>query len=1113
MSSVISQLKEVYPKDDYPDTYAALEDTQLLGGIPKVAGDAINHGKDLNQKYKEFQAEYVRLTPSGETKAPPMEFIPPDLLGGTADLGRGIYEKKGANFKDAVGEFHQKVLSARDVVNGHENLSDTDKSRLIGMLNEIGADENDGLVGKTNERVDKLEELLMLVETMAAKDRARNEAKTEGPSFQNYVDAATSYVSDIAFGTDYYKSAEDRAYEDALENAQKTEEERLKLFTTIIDPNENYLQHSFREQCYIQKNIYSLIKLRQGGNFPKKGRLPYVGNAGNSSVMCGGSPYGFMNKLTQPTTLMDFFDIPHDILSNLQPEVRLYKITMDADGNDVDEIEITFPGGSTTSDIKEAFKNKRRRGYGVGMKSFEWSMEGSDPFSAKRMISAKLTIHASNFTELLRDRTSEKGNKKFKYADLAIRTGTTKMQELTPAQCASQFSGISYDANYNLNFRLKVVVGYAIPKNLHVPAAQKRRYDKAIADCYATYDLSPTIHEFAFEDDGRVTFIINYQAYMQDYFDKPYFDVFSNGGNNMIKAYQIKMQRAFDAVTDGATTSGADPLPEKDDPNAIKKLKYDNLKLLLTRVFVKDRVYFYNIPYAELNRAVSSNSVAPLYDSDNKLKNEDQIREEIRNLENEAKNAIDIFVEADMKKRAKELQEEIDKSSDISSERNKGFNSSSHRQVAFFFFYDLIDTILEGIEDSIKTKEQVLQKMKTPGAAEQVKKRELKELKNASKNFARMRVLLGPMEIRDPRDPCKHMYISMGEIPISVKYFSEWMSSKMLAKDRVSYNFSTFIDQFIKNHISVFINDKTCGGTKATQPMAFHNTTLVSYSAAGEKMDDITAMLLYNNKEIKNKNKRTDYWVPTRGVLHALNTVGSRTEPLGPKNLGYKRQKNWLVYYAARTRPSEQMNGDREADKALGIGHYIVGQSSGIVKNIQLEKTPAPMLAEMRYVQEGYDGLLQLRQVYNANVDMYLLPNTYPGTVIFIDPRGFAPDTRGIKALNEDSEERKGKPVDKYELSRYGVGGYYLVFKAQHRIAEGERSTQLQSVWMHGHERKGSSSSDAKSKVNKNSEANKIQKCCKTKDNTYTSEAAPELSDDVQRPFYDMGEQVIGGDS
>ena len=135
------------------------------------------------------------------------------------------------------------------------------------------------------------------------------------------------------------------------------------------------------------------------------------------------------------------------------------------------------------------------------------------------------------------------------------------------------------------------------------------------------------------------------------------------------------------------------------------------------------------------------------------------------------------------------------------------------------------------------------------------------------------------------------------------------------------------------------------------------------------------------------------------------------------------------------------------------------------------------MIKEMRYEQEGYDGLLQLREVYNANVDLFLLPNVYPGTIIYVDPRGFAPNTKGLKTIDEDGTQKSGnlKDVDRIELSRYGIGGYYLVTKSSHRIAEGERTTNVIAVWMHGHENE--SPPPSQGGVDKNPAVHGFQKC------------------------------------
>jgi hypothetical protein len=700
------------------------------------------------------------------------------------------------------------------------------------------------------------------------------------------------------------------------------------------------------------------------------------------------------------------------------------------------------------------------------------------------MISATLTLHATTFAELLKDRKNNK-NQTFRYADLAIKAGTSALKkEEDASECFAKTSDLSFDGAYDVNFRLKAVVGYALPKRLDVPRSLREQYNNAIAACYATYDLIPTIHEFNFEDDGRVSFVINYQAYVQDFFDASYFDVFS--GNNSItkEIYKDKIEKK---ITSSLEIKKSGEVDQKEDANRIKKLKTENLKMLLTKLFKNDKIYFYNIPYEDLNTAMSSNSVAPFYNSEKVILNEEQVLDEITSLKRDiAGNEFNKTTKNEKQKRLKSLQEQLDAPSPISSEANKNFNSNAYRQVSMFFLYDLIDIILEGISDSFAAQDQVLNELQQEYPlqnAREIIDLEKSNLKKAKENFTRLRILLGPIEIRDPGAALKnstssspigretYTNISMGEIPISVKYFSEWMADKMLSKDRRSYTLSTFIDEFMKNYVSVTLNDKTYAGVKATQPVVLHSTTIVSYGKDQAGLDEITSRIVEQNKNIRDRNvnkstfeknkPRIDSWCVRSSRQRndsdlrqsqqindsTLQVQGSRTEALAAKNLGQEYQTNWMVYYAGRSAPPNAMIGDRAADKMMGINHYVMGQSSGIVKNIRLEKTSAPMLKELRYEQEGYDGLLQLREVYNANVDMFLYPSIYPGTVIFVDPRGFAPDTNGLKAKAEIGEKQIN--INKYELSRYGIGGYYMVTRAAHRIAEGERTTQIEGIWLH----------------------------------------------------------------
>ena len=123
------------------------------------------------------------------------------------------------------------------------------------------------------------------------------------------------------------------------------------------------------------------------------------------------------------------------------------------------------------------------------------------------------------------------------------------------------------------------------------------------------------------------------------------------------------------------------------------------------------------------------------------------------------------------------------------------------------------------------------------------------------------------------------------------------------------------------------------------------------------------------------------------------------------------------------------MTGNEEQDARSGIFHYILGKDRGLVKNITLDRTDMTGLKELRFEQEGYDGLTQLREVYNANVDCFLNPHTYPGTYIYVDPRGFSPEA-GIN------------------YTQFGIGGYYMITRAEHSIGVGKADTKITAKWV-----------------------------------------------------------------
>ena len=137
--------------------------------------------------------------------------------------------------------------------------------------------------------------------------------------------------------------------------------------------------------------------------------------------------------------------------------------------------------------------------------------------------------------------------------------------------------------------------------------------------------------------------------------------------------------------------------------------------------------------------------------------------------------------------------------------------------------------------------------------------------------------------------------------------------------------------------------------------------------------------------------------------------------------------------------PSEFMNGNRAQDHSRGIFHYAAGQRQGIIKSIKLQKTDIKGMKEVRYEQTAYDGLQQLREVYDVHIESYADVQAFPGTYIFVDPRGWAPNmSLNLKDLGFDLDD----------LTDYGLGGYYMIIKSEHNFGPGKANTKIIAKWV-----------------------------------------------------------------
>ena len=218
-----------------------------------------------------------------------------------------------------------------------------------------------------------------------------------------------------------------------------------------------------------------------------------------------------------------------------------------------------------------------------------------------------------------------------------------------------------------------------------------------------------------------------------------------------------------------------------------------------------------------------------------------------------------------------------------------------------------------------------------------------------------------------------------------------------------------------------------------------NQATFTSYpeESSGQNMDELTSHILesYMTSEDRSRRALSRVYLDQAKALGKplLNISGPPGSPRVQGNI--TEEINYLVFSAGRTPSSRSMVGNREEDEKAGIFHYILGQPRGIVKNIKLTKTDAKYLAEVRWEQDGYDGLQQLRMVYDTTVECYSNVRTFPGTYIFVDPRGWDPGT------TLGAEDLKN-------ISRYGIGGYCMIIRSEHTFGPGEANSTLTAKWV-----------------------------------------------------------------
>lgn len=857
---------------------------------------------------------------------------------------------------------------------------------------------------------------------------------------------------------------------------KKIDDYRANLDNKNINDFRNEINNNsariFREQCFLLAFAakfagHKKYDLDTFGKTPVHKRLAYhslgdfqdtISNTDqyNASVQVDGNPFGFINRLTQSPNYEAFVNIPHQQLSALQPKIRLFKVVQDDDPlADSDaaglekEVELKFESSFSQIELEDIFKDKHSRGAGVGLKSFDFTYDGSNPFSAKKSIKAKLVLFANSMSELFYEREGEaiyssfdSDNKiqlstesvQYRYIDLALKTSTNSSQNDINRAWAQMLEDNGQLAK--LNFRLKAVVGWAMPAG-KLPGESSGRFQTsklrdAIKESTVTLNLTPTIHNFEFDQSGRVTFEINYLAYVEDFFDERAFNAFADyqgkaSINRELRRLQIKNFRQ--------RCSSHKNITEANEQYAAQVTKDigQSLSSLVSGLMRDNRIYYLDLPYSKVQKFIAS---GPYEKFENYIDKPigDVIKDGTNNnltTLNNIQNALDGAVSAELKEKGSTSSGDFDIGTALMVDGPNG------NQLSYFYLSDLVDVVLKNIQIELDTLEEFYEKNDnvieyTGSEVDKIPikdwEKRLTDIKKHKENFRRARVLLGPVElVHHKKEDGTFEKVNFGDVPISLKYFIEWISCKVLSKDEIFFPLSSFLNQLMNNLVTNFLNSNDCFAYDIKQKIRV-NQAVLSAQASG-KLDPVTSFIL---QQPRGKDG------PLR--LDLDSSVAKENRPIIRSNYGGTSytplfsEINYLSYFAGRVASSNAV-ANREKDERAGLFHYKLGEDRGLVKEIKLRKTQTKGLAEARFEQDGYDGLQQLRVVYDLDISSYANVNTYPGTYIYVPPAGFDPAwaNYGFKSI---------------DLTSLGIGGYYMIIRSSHRFAAGEATTNIFAKWV-----------------------------------------------------------------
>ena len=769
----------------------------------------------------------------------------------------------------------------------------------------------------------------------------------------------------------------------------------------------------------------------------------------NKTSLLEGRPADIIPKLRMRKDAHHILDATTNQLAHLVPMIKLYKIVNTATTSY--EIPFKFYNHTITeSDAKKDWADdpttEFQNGVGgfqgrsaVGIKSFDWQFIAGNFDTVQKDITAKLVLYFQSMDELIRVRQTQVMDTEkdemitltYSYLDLVVNpassnTPTNEADLSRDSAGPGSDSACTSNSNYDSSiYEIKASVGWAQYDSITQELSSN--FIESVNQSKTNLFLSLTDHSFEISPDGTFELVITYRSRMEGILESPKSNVLFCDKNIVTESASFKALIGYEERLASLNKEKcADNKKEKEElKKGLKKiqdgLRNETYKNIIMNLMYPERFLggFQAGDDSEPQRLIYSVLVDPAALLE--LADTGKISTESLNQIGAGKiSTSDMVFEGPP-------WSELSVASEGDGQIVYDVANPEEKLINFFYLGDLLDMLMITVFDAEKY-DTLTENVRTKYSFNRT------EVEN-------LKLLLGPIEYRDPIDK-KIKNINIADIPISVRSFTDWFHRKVILKRRVIYEFQSFIKDLAKDLYQTALG-KECFEDierhRSSLRTAFISAPLNTGSDANFKdpihqaafdqdmtwaMDvNSTARVDMNQITVKNPIFNFDGLTNTFAVDHVHYITMFSQGPGG------------LRYPGTPGNDLEDGMTPREQDLEKGIHHLFIGRDRGLITNVTFSKTNQPYVRQARLENAGaFNPILQLSDVYEANIEMMGNTMYLPGSRLYLNPFGLA------------WGENFGMPHNRGTIANImGLGGYHIVTSVNNYIESGVFKTTMEA--------------------------------------------------------------------